>query len=96
MMEIILWFYITNDPTQKLADLVAILECHHFVCSKELVRQIFKKWRWTWKKASYSQLNKYTVKNIQYYGDYMYWINHQDRMKIKFMDEVHFVPKGIL
>lgn len=95
-MQMILWTYATSNPTEHLEYFVNVLKEHHFDCSKEVVRNIFKRWRWSWKRPQYFQINKYSKKNMEYYGDFMEWINRQDRRKLKFMDEVHFVEKGKL
>lgn len=94
LIQIILWHYVNDNPTHNIADYVRILDQHHLSCSREFIRQIFKKWRWSWKIPNYFQLNKYTTKNIEYYGDYIYWIRQEDLRRIKFMDEVHFVARG--
>jgi len=66
-----------------------------FDCHREFVRQIFKSWKWSWKKPSYKQLQKYTPENIRRYYAYADWIVEQDLSKLKFMDEVHFVTKDV-
>ena len=65
-----------------------------FYCSKQYISKVFKQWRWSWKKPVMKQIQKYTMKNIEYYYGYMYWLQSQDWTKLKFMDEVHFVAKG--
>ena len=40
------------------------------------------------------QIQKYTMKNIEYYYGYVYWLHSQDWTKLKFMDKVHFVARG--
>jgi len=48
-----------------------------------------------WKKPSFKQLQKYTVDNLERYTAFTNWIATQDLTKLKFMDEVHFIAKGI-
>lgn len=96
LIQLILWTYAQEDPTRNLNEFVEILCQHNFHCSKYIVRMIFKQWWWSWRKPSFKQTNKYTAENIQYYGDYMDWARRQDRRRLKFMDEVHFVTNGKL
>jgi hypothetical protein len=66
------------------------------MCKREYIREIFKQWKWSWKKPSFKQLQKYTPDNLEKYAAYVKWIPLQDLSKLKFMDEVHFVAKGML
>ena len=65
-----------------------------YFCSKEYIRKIFHSWRWSWKKPSYEQLDKYTPENIQYYFGFLEWVSQQEPGRLKFLDEVHFKNKG--
>ena len=85
-----------EDPTQKISDYVSELQLHGFYVKREFVRSIFKSWKWSWKKPSSKQLLKYTSINMEKYQNYVNWIAEQDLSKIKFMDEVHYVCKGLI
>jgi hypothetical protein len=85
---------VKDKPTQHIGDYVQELQQNGYDCHREFVRMIFKSWRWSWKRPSYKQLQKYTTRNLQLYDAYEAWIKQQDLSKIKFVDEVHFVSKG--
>ena len=90
----LLFTWAKEDPLQKIIEYVEKLEVAGFSCSREFVRQVFVSWRWSWKRPSYKQIEKYTSRNIIYYIQFLSWINQQDPIKLKYMDEVHFVSKG--
>lgn len=60
-----------------------------------MIRRIFKTWRWSWKKPSYQQLNKYTPSNIAYYNIFLTAILGSDPFHTKFCDESHFISKDL-
>ena len=68
---------------------------NNFKVSLMFVSRIFKKWRWSFKKPSYEQLNKYTQENILYYATYQHCIKEIPWYRLKFADESHFNSKGI-
>ena len=83
------------NPTQHIQEMVSDLGKLGYKVSASYVARIFQKWRWSWKKPEYKQLNKCTHKNIQYYISYLRWLHSKSTWdNIKFLDEVHFVPKG--
>ena len=87
----ILWLSVLCDPTQHISDYLIILKNQGIECSSWVVRKVFQEWRWSWKKPCYKQLNKFTSSNIEYYRTFQLWISFQDKRKLKFMDEVHFM-----
>jgi hypothetical protein len=58
------------------------------------VSRTFKSWHWSFKKASYQQLQKYTQANIEYYGIFLASINEIPWKHLKFADEGHFKSRG--
>lgn len=91
----LLWLAVNEDPTRKLNEFVRELHEAGYNCSRETVRCIFHEWRWSWKRPSFKQLNKYTEANIERYQNYIDWILEQNLLHVKFVDEVHFVNKGM-
>ena len=51
-------------------------------------------WRWSFKRASYEQLGKFSAANIEYYGTFLLAIQEIPYAKLKFADEGHFRSKG--
>jgi len=94
-IRLYVWFLCNEEPTRKLQNYVEELSDIGYNCSKEFVRAIFKEWRWSWKKPSNKQLQKYTQENLKRYADYVEWISEQDLRKLKFADEVHFVSNSV-
>ena len=94
-MELILWAVAKKDPTRALWDYLEILESQQFQLSKEFVQQIFHSWRWSFKIPSFKQLHKYSLLNREYYYGFCLLLTQQTNwIRLKFMDEVHFVNKG--
>jgi len=58
------------------------------------VSRVFKRWRWSFKKASYQQLQKYTNENIEYYKTFLEALQDIPWIKLKFADEGHFKSKS--
>ena len=96
VIRLLLWFFVEEDPTFTLQEYTEHLSILGFNVSRNYVRRIFKSWRWSWKVPQYKQIAKYTNSNIDYYGNYLSWIHLQPTwLNVKFLDEVHFVHKGI-
>ena len=55
---------------------------------------LFKQWHWSFRHASYEQLNKYTEENVKYYQTYQEAIKDIPWYCLKFADESHFKSKG--
>jgi hypothetical protein len=95
-IKTILWLEVRIDPTQSISSYVRGLHRRGFLCSREYVRRIFHQWRWSFKKPTYRQLQKYTVRNQEYYFGFLIWLasKRAEWQHFKFMDEVHFVSSG--
>src|SRR5690349_20134467 len=61
-----------------------------FNVSMMWISRTFKAWRWSFKKPDYKQLQKYSWKNIEYYGIYLAAVQEIPWAKLKFADEGHF------
>ena len=62
LFQSIFFYYSTN-----FFRYVRELALNGFKVSDMWVSQVFKQWHWSFKKASYQQLQKYTLANIEYY-----------------------------
>lgn len=86
---------VAENPIQHISDLVKQLKDYGWSVTPQYVKNVFKRWRWSWKKPQFRQFNKYSAANIDAYGNYLFWLYEQpDWRRIKFLDEVHFVSKG--
>jgi len=91
----ILWLLCTADPTRNLESYVSKTQELGFGVHREFVRKIFLEWKWSWRRPSRKQLQKYTLQNRRRYAEYVEWIVQQDLRKVKFLDEVHFVSADV-
>ena len=64
--------------------------------SESYVRRVFWSWGFIWKKRVPVQSHKFTDENLQRYANYLIWVAQQPLERLKFGDEVHFVPRGAL
>ena len=59
-LRALLWILAKEDPTRKILDYVNELQMYGFNVKREFVRLIFNTWKWSWKRPSFKQLQKYT------------------------------------
>lgn len=67
------------------------------------IQQIFRRWRWHAKIPAVKQIQKYSSENINHYLRFVHYFHTNRRYtlgivtipweKLKFLDEVHFIPK---
>jgi hypothetical protein len=67
-----------------------------FNISEDDVRTIFKYWNWSWKIPGVQQLKKYTPSNLEYYFTFAVSIRYIPFLKMKWLDEAHFMPTHLL
>lgn len=63
--------------------------------STSFVAHIFRGWRWSWQKPCVQQLQKYTPLNICYYAQFISIIPCLPPIRLKFLDEAHFVSRHL-
>lgn len=63
--------------------------------SSSYVARIFRNWRWSWKKPSTQQIQKFTTENIEYYSQWVVLIPTLPFHRLKFCDEAHFVSRHL-
>jgi len=96
MMEPILWKTVTDDPDGfTLRRLVIYLNQLGFKVSKSTLSRTFRRWRWSWKVPTRFNINKYSPDNIERYINYILWIQNKPWLKIKYLDECHFVSRHV-
>ncbi len=96
-IKVVLWELCKANPTIHIQEYQKeIGRKLDIAISATSIRRIFKKWRWSWKNVEYKQINKYTHENIINYGNYLLWLNSQHWKHLKYLDEAHFVNRGMI
>jgi transposase len=81
-----------NQPTlRELSEHLREAGVHY---QRSSVSVLLKKWRWSFKIPTVEQIHKYTPTNVQRYIDVCQWYSVADLHRLKFVDEVHFDPRG--
>ncbi len=95
-IEALLWLNVKGDPKRDIREHQSFLSTVGFDCSREYIRKIFVRWRWSWKVPEYQQIDKYTLTNQRYYVNYLSWLYsfRGNWRNIKFTDEVSFENRG--
>jgi len=92
----LLWTYCQQKPTARIPRYVRIASEAGYEVNEMYISRTFKEWRWSFKKASHEQLQKYTQSNISYYLQFVSSIQSIPWCKLKFLDESHFKSKDLL
>ena len=84
----IVWGFILNQNAQpNLLEIKSHLKDLGFNLSRSSLSRLIKQWRW-------STVTQYTIGNLEYYVQFCEWLGFCDLKKLKFVDEVHFDPRG--
>lgn len=83
-----------DAPHTSFSKLVSYAKSFGYNISKPELSALLKKWRWSAKVPSEEQIQKYSIKNIEYYGDYVLEILNLPWYRIKYLDESHFRASG--
>jgi transposase len=91
-LEAIVWTLISENPFLGLKDLQKkIFTLRGQRVSKAWLSKLFKRWKWSLKKPDWKQIQKYTPENIDYYLNFVLWIQTLPSWtNIKTFDEAHF------
>lgn len=90
----LIWFFCKKKPLCNLPEIKDFLATAGFDVRISFIRQIFKRWRWSWKKPSVFQVNKYRIDNILHYVVHCKAIQGIEKSKIKYLDESSFRARG--
>lgn len=90
----LIWDKCKDEPFTTLGEYKCFLHSKGYSVSKSYLQQLFKKWRWSWKKPGKVQIQKYTHENMTYYIRWIVGIGDIPWKKLKFLDEAHCVSKG--
>ena len=90
-----LWRHIVQNPQANLIELAQHAETNGHKVSRGHLSVLFKRWRWSFKIPTVQQHLKFTKENLEYYAIFSEWLrSHTDLRNVKFVDEVHFDPRG--
>ena len=89
----LVWACLKRDPTTHPVRVCAFLAEHNVQINMRYVQRLFVSWHWNRKKPVRHQVNKYKIKNILYYYDFLWGVKNIPWLKLKFLDECHFVSK---
>ncbi len=79
----------------RVREIQEFLTWYHFYLSTTFIKKIFKQWKWSFKKASKKQVNKYTQANIITYFRFGLFLDGVENWKLKYLDESHFESSSL-
>ena len=94
LCRVLIWALLQENNQPSLRELSVFLGSCGLAYSKSSISLMLKEWRWSFKIPSVIQASKYTPTNVTYYNQYCAWFRNTDIHKLKFIDEVHFDPRG--
>lgn len=96
VLSALLWWKCQQNPATRLSEYrLLVKQKLDLAVSKSTLARIFKGWNWSWKVPCFSQILKFTPQNMDYYGDFIYWLSTTDPTKCKFADESHFTSRSL-
>jgi len=94
--ETALWRILRTNPTLSGHQIVSQLNLFGFDDVQEsFVRQTLQRWRWSLKRPTHLQLQKFSQGNLLRYVRYAVGILQVPVAKIKYLDEAHFVSREL-
>jgi len=89
------WNLIKLNPSSTNKEICEYINEKGYQVSLSWISSLLRKWHLSRKTPTRIQLNKYTLENIDYYGQYISGVFDLPLFKVKFMDEAHFIPKDL-
>jgi len=83
-----------EQPHTSFCSIISYVKQFNYIITKDYISKLLKKWRWSPKISSEEQIQKYSIKNVEYYVDYLLEIQTIPWHHIKFLDESHFRASG--
>jgi hypothetical protein len=96
LIRISLWDILEQFPLGTVPFFREKLEGLGFTLCNSDVRAIFEDWNWSWKIPGVQQLLKYTPGNMEYDFTFAVTIRQIPLLKMKWLDEAHFMPSHLL
>lgn len=90
----LIFSFAEKNPLTNITEFRHLCITSGYVVSRSYLVRLFAKWKWSWKKPSYIQINKYSKTNIRYYAIFISEIINIPWAKIKYADESSFKSKG--
>lgn len=88
--------YLQSRPSASLNSVTEFLSrAYNRRVSKSVTQRLLKKLGWSWRIPTGFQIQKYTLRNMARYLDYIRGIQKIPPPKIKFLDEAHIVSKDL-
>jgi transposase len=85
----------TNPDSIDLRKLSTKLKENGINVNRMYISRILRSWRWSWKIPVRFHLYKYTKDNIDRYMHWVHWIQDIPWIKLKFLDEAHFIGRSM-
>lgn len=89
----LVWSCLKANPASRPKEVCNYLRENGVQINTQYIYRLFHDWRWNRKKPVRHQINKYKLTNIYYYCDYLRGVKNIPWMKLKYLDECHFVSK---
>ena len=89
-----IWNFLKKNPASSLNEIKNFLNELGVQYSRSTISRLLKMWRWSFKVPSSVQKEKFTIRNMTYYIKFCRWLKLADLTNVKFIDEVHFDPRG--
>jgi len=96
MIRIALWDILERFPLGTIPFFQEKLRELNFDVSYDDIRTVFESWNWSWKIPTMIQLQKFTSENLEYYFNFAIGVRDISLIKMKWLDEAHFMPSRLL
>jgi len=95
LVQHILWVQVQQHPSWNIPHHVGALTAAGVDVNCGFVARIFQSWGWSWHKPTHTQIRKYTPANVEYYSVWIVLILSIPWIRLKFLDEAHFVSRDL-
>lgn len=93
-----LWLEVQIDPARNYTQLAKDMRAVGWTrVTRKWVSNVLRAWRWSVRDIKWRSPLKYTPENIEHYVNYIWEIRllaAADPTRLKYLDEVHFSPRG--
>jgi hypothetical protein len=95
LVQHILWLQVQQHPSWNIPNHVGALNASGVAVNCGFVARIFQSWGWSWHKPTHTQIRKYSAANVEYYAVWIVLILSIPWIRLKFLDEAHFVSRDL-
>lgn len=94
VVHALIWAALKHNPLLSIPEVSEFMRSNtNFEVNDQYVARLFKKWKWSTKRPVRHQINKYTIRNIGYYCDFLWGVKDIPWKNLKFLDECHFISR---